>query len=169
MSAAKIDVDIRVDDDGWRQLGVDCDAACRAAITAAAHRTQTEQAALDLLLTSDDEMRRLNSQWRGNDKPTDVLSFPASDGPNRTSVRFLGDIAMGLGTCVGDAGRLERDISRHISHLATHGFLHLLGYDHVNSADAEVMEALEVHILGDLGYPNPYESPQSNPKSAPVR
>lgn len=169
MSAVTIDIDMRLDDEDWRELGVDCAAVCRLAIEAAAHRTQTKRASLDLLLTSDDEMRRLNSHWRGIDKPTDVLSFPASDGPGQADVKFLGDIAMGFGTCVRDADRLGRDMSRHMSHLAAHGFLHLLGYDHVDSTGAAAMEALEVQILGDLGYPDPYEWAPPSQKSAPVR
>ncbi len=163
MSRPSIELDIRIDDEGWRELGVDIEDACQSAVAAAASRTQTASVGVDMLLTSDAEMRRLNNQWRGKDKPTDVLSFPAGSSPPG-GAPFLGDIALGLETCSRDAARLGRPMNRHIAHLAVHGFLHLLGYDHVETSDAETMEALEVHILGDLGYPDPYESsePQSN-------
>ena len=167
--SAGVEIDVRIDGEGWESLGIDCGAASRAAIQSAAQQVGVLQGTVDLLLTTDAEMRRLNAQWRGIDKPTDVLSFPAGAPPTGADAEFLGDIALGLETCVQDAKAMERDIARHVSHLAVHGFLHLLGYDHVESADAEVMEALEVKILGDLGYPNPYDLPLTAEKPTPVR
>lgn len=167
--SAGVEIDVRIDDEGWEALGVDCGAASCTAIETAARHVEVSQGNVDVLLTSDAEMRRLNAQWRGIDKPTDVLSFPAGAPPTGANAAFLGDIALGLETCVQDARAMERDIARHVSHLAVHGFLHLLGYDHVESADAEAMEALEVKILGDLGYPNPYDVPLTAAKPTPVR
>jgi len=98
----------------------------------------------------------LNKQWRGFDKPTDVLSFP-SDGPDFPGApRLLGDIALGYETSTADAAKLSRPLDAHISHLVLHGFLHLLGYDHIEPADAAVMEKLEAEILAELGWPDPY-------------
>lgn len=167
--SAGLEIDVRIDDAGWGSVGADCAAVIREAITTAAQRTDVSQGVVDVLLTSDAEMQRLNAQWRGIDKPTDVLSFPVGDAPQGQADPFLGDIALGLETCVQDARAMEREIARHVSHLAVHGFLHLLGYDHEESADAEAMEGLEVKILGDLGYPNPYEITQTAAKPTPVR
>lgn len=169
MSESSITIDSRIDDAGWTKLDADCVAQSRLAIEAAARRVEIGRAAVDLLFTSDAHMQRLNAQWRGLDKATDVLSFPAGDAPEQDGVRFLGDIALGLETCIRDAETLEREMAQHVSHLAVHGFLHLLGYDHVDKGDANVMEELEVRILGDLGYPDPYLIDESNTKRAPAR
>lgn len=111
-----------------------------------------------VLFTSDAEMRELNRRWRNIDKPTDVLSFP-SDGPQPPGEpKFHGDIALGFETALSDAEAMQQPFEAHVAHLLVHGFLHLLGYDHMKPEDAAVMEPLEVQILGDLGWPNPYDS-----------
>lgn len=111
---------------------------------------------VDILFTDDAEMRELNRQWRKLDKPTDVLSFP-SDGPDLASQpKHLGDIALGYETAVRDAEAMNRPFEAHVSHLLVHGFLHLLGYDHMAPEDSTVMEPLEIKILASLGWPDPY-------------
>jgi probable rRNA maturation factor len=101
-----------------------------------------------------DEGRQLNSQWRGRDKATNVLAFPLGD--SDFEPRLLGDIVIcapvANAECSDDAAAREA----HWAHLAIHGVLHLLGYDHENDGDAALMESRERTILADLGYPDPY-------------
>jgi probable rRNA maturation factor len=111
---------------------------------------------VSVLFTNDAEMRALNGRWRNIDKATDVLSFPA-DGPEiPNAAKLLGDIALGYETAFNDSERMNRTFESHVSHLLIHGFLHLLGYDHITDEDAAVMEPLEVKILAGLGWPDPY-------------
>ena len=105
-----------------------------------------------VLLTDDDEMQRLNAQFRAKDKPTDVLSFPA-DGRDAP---FLGDLAIGYTYSAKDAESMGKSLPDHLSHLLIHGYLHLLGYDHTNDENAEEMEALERRALASLGIADPY-------------
>jgi len=118
------------------------------------------EAELAVMLTDDAGIRTLNSNWRGIDKPTNVLSFPAlqpsaDSGPD-DAPRMLGDIAIAYQTTRKEADDEHKPFDHHLSHLAVHGFLHLIGYDHENDADAETMEALEREILAQLGIPDPY-------------
>jgi probable rRNA maturation factor len=110
-----------------------------------------------ILLTSDAEVRTLNAKWRGIDKATNVLSFPAPDAPgDLESDDFLGDIAMAGETVLREAAEQGAEPAHHLQHLTVHGLLHLLGYDHENSDDATEMETLEIDILARIGVPNPY-------------
>jgi probable rRNA maturation factor len=112
------------------------------------------------MLTDDAGIRTLNSNWRGIDKPTNVLSFPALQptGASREddAPRMLGDIAIAYQTMRKEADDEQKPFDHHLSHLAVHGFLHLIGYDHETDDDAEAMETLEAEILAQLGIPNPY-------------
>ena len=130
------------------------------AIAAATVDTDVADAELAVMLTDDSGIRTLNSNWRGVDKPTNVLSFPAlqPDGGRREddAPRMLGDIAIAYQTMRREADDEQKPFDHHLSHLAVHGFLHLIGYDHENDADAEAMEALEQEILAQLGIPDPY-------------
>jgi probable rRNA maturation factor len=116
-----------------------------------------------VLFTSDEEIHTLNREWRGRDKPTNVLSFPmlerdellalAADGPPE----MLGDIALAHQTCVREAADKGIALEAHAAHLIVHGLLHLAGHDHEISDDhAEAMEALEVKALALLGIADPY-------------
>ena len=117
---------------------------------------------LGVRLTNDAEVRALNAEWRGKDKPTNVLSFPmaeademddaSGDGPEL----MLGDIVLAHGVCVAEAADKAISIEAHASHLLVHGTLHLLGYDHHNDAAASDMEAREVRALARLGIADPY-------------
>jgi probable rRNA maturation factor len=110
-----------------------------------------------ILLTSDAEVRTLNHKWRGIDKATNVLSFPAPEAPgDLESDDFLGDIAMACETVLREAAEQGTDPAHHLQHLTVHGLLHLLGYDHENPDDATEMETLEIEILARIGVPNPY-------------
>jgi probable rRNA maturation factor len=117
-------------------------------------------AEIAVMLTDDAGIRTLNSNWRGIDKPTNVLSFPAlqptGEGRADEAPRLLGDIAIAFETTRGEADDEQTPFDHHLSHLAVHGFLHLIGYDHEKDDDAEAMETLEAEILAQLGIPDPY-------------
>ena len=116
-----------------------------------------------LLFSDDAEVHALNREWRGKDKPTNVLSFPmleredllalASDGPPE----LLGDIALALETCAREAAGKGVPLEHHAAHLVVHGLLHLAGHDHVHSdEEAAAMEALEIKALALMGIADPY-------------
>ena len=147
--------------DGW-QSEPDAEAVIQRAIAAAAEiaDADTGEAELAVMLTDDAGIRTLNNNWRGIDKPTNVLSFPALPptgpaGPD-DAPRMLGDIAIAFETTRAEADDEQKPFDHHLSHLAVHGFLHLIGYDHEEEEDAEAMEALETEILAQLGIPDPY-------------
>lgn len=110
------------------------------------------------------ESRRLNRDWRGKDKPTNVLSFPFDDagvGSHRAGVKgvapWLGDIVICAPVVAREAREQGKPLSAHWCHMTIHGVLHLLGYDHVLERDAGRMEAVEIKLLARLGFDNPYE------------
>jgi probable rRNA maturation factor len=129
---------------------IDGETIVRRAVTAAAP-PDTSDRELSVVLTDDAAIRALNAQWRKKDEPTNVLSFPA---PANASI--LGDIVIAYETTAREAAQEQKPLADHLSHLAVHGFLHLLGYDHESDADADVMEQLEREILARLGVPDPY-------------
>lgn len=161
--ASRLSVDIRVQAGDWAGALEDIEPLSRRALEAAAADTGVA-GEVSVLFTDDAEMRVLNSQWRGKDKPTDVLSFPSDSPTPPGEPDFLGDIAIGLETSRTDSLALKRPLDAHISHLLVHGFLHLLGHDHIDDADAAVMEPLEVGILAKLGWPDPYQDVSPNPR-----
>lgn len=117
---------------------------------------------LGVRLTSDEAVRALNAQWRGKDKPTNVLSFPMADADELDGADadgpelMLGDIVLAHGVCASEAADKAISIAAHASHLLVHGTLHLLGYDHHDDAAAADMEAREVRALARLGIADPY-------------
>jgi len=148
--------------DAW-QNEPDAETAIQRAIAVAAEMVDADTggAELAVMLTDDTGIRTLNNNWRGIDKPTNVLSFPAlqptaearweDDAP-----RMLGDIAIAYETTRREADDEQKPFDHHLTHLAVHGFLHLIGYDHEKDQDADTMEALETEILMQLGIPDPY-------------
>ncbi len=131
------------------------------AVSAAAKAVSTPTAELAIVLADDSAIRTLNRKWRGRDAPTNVLSFPASDEPRRggkppAQSPYIGDIVIAYQTTAREAVAEGKPFKHHLAHLAIHGFLHLLGYDHENDREAEVMEALERRILKRLAVPDPY-------------
>jgi probable rRNA maturation factor len=105
-----------------------------------------------VLLTNDAEVRNLNARFRGQDAPTNVLSFSAPS----SVAGAVGDIALALGVCAREAADQGKTLAWHMQHLVAHGVLHLLGYDHQSDAEAEAMEAIERRIMAGLGAPDPY-------------
>jgi len=146
------------------EIGISPDAAAldaalpkliAAAIAAANQAAGPAQGEVTIVVDDDARIRALNKLWRGFDKATNVLSFPAPDaqpGPART----LGDIAISYQTAAREAAAEGKSFADHMAHLSVHGFLHLLGYDHESDADAQTMEQLERVILARLGVPDPY-------------
>ena len=141
---------------------LDAEAVIHRAIETAATMVDadTGDAELAVMLTDDAGIRTLNGNWRGIDKPTNVLSFPAlqpvgAGGPDDVP-RMLGDIAIAYETTRKEADDEQKPFDHHLSHLAVHGFLHLVGYDHEKDTEAEAMENLEREILSLLGIPDPY-------------
>jgi len=144
------------------QTEPDAEAVIQRAIEAAAGIADADvgDAELAIMLTDATGIRTLNSNWRGIDKPTNVLSFPALQPSGRggpdDAPRMLGDIAIAYETVRMEADDEQKPFQHHLSHLAIHGFLHLIGYDHEKDVDAETMEALEAEILAQLGIPDPF-------------
>jgi probable rRNA maturation factor len=158
---------VTVGPDGWRTALGDPEALCRKAVAAALAKAVPgrwlAEAEVSLLLSDDVTVRRLNADWRGHDRATNVLSFPALGlvpgvWPDQAPARppFLGDIVLALETVRREAASEGKPLPAHLSHLVVHGTLHLLGYDHEREADARVMEGLERRILAALGVADPY-------------
>lgn len=105
------------------------------------------------LFAADADMKALNARWRGLDKPTNVLAFPAAE----NCENWLGDLALGLETVQAEAQAQGKSFEAHLAHLLVHGMLHLLKYDHESEAEAEQMEARERALLAQLGYEDPYK------------
>ena len=115
-------------------------------------------AEVSLLLTDDAEVTALNARWRGQDKPTNVLSFPSAPADRLLDSATLGDVALAFETLKREAEAWGVPLQDHYRHLVTHGFLHLIGYDHETDDEAERMEALETRILAGLGVSDPYRA-----------
>lgn len=145
----KLEVDISVTSALWRGRE---DGLANALAAAAAF--ELKQGSVSLLLGDDHGIQALNRDFRGKDAPTNVLSFPPSVFGNDPS--FLGDIALAAETIAQEAEFQGKSFDNHAAHLVVHGFLHLLGYDHENDADAVKMESRERDILASLGIDDPY-------------
>jgi probable rRNA maturation factor len=122
-------------------------------------RLKNRAVEINILLTTDAAIKRLNRDFRGMDKATNVLSFPASPPPRgaaKDAPVLLGDVALAVQTVRREARAQGKSPESHTVHLVAHGVLHLLGYDHMRLKDAKIMEKLECDILASLGYPDPY-------------
>jgi probable rRNA maturation factor len=132
-------------------------ALVRQAIVAAASAVSTTEGELAIVLTDDSAIRALNRDWRRKDSATNVLSFPASRPvAAHGAPRLLGDIVIAYETAEREARAERKPFAHHLAHLAVHGFLHLVGYDHAGNDEAQTMEGLEVAILAGLDVPDPY-------------
>ncbi len=148
--AAIVTVDVVIDADAWSAHGDASDIVRRAIEKAATFEARRGEIAV--LLTDDASIRNMNSTWRGIDKPTNVLSFPAGE----SAGAHLGDIAIACETVALEAARENKTFLDHLAHLSIHGYLHLIGFDHETDREAERMEQLETRILADLGIADPY-------------
>jgi probable rRNA maturation factor len=180
-------IDVLVDSEHWTDARA-AGAIVRRAVRQAAAVLSPHPSELAIVLTDDAAMRRLNRNWRGVDAPTNVLSFATTNTGNRAGSprgnqhrayrdhlprnhldrnhldrNHLGDIVLAYQTIEREARREDKPFNHHLTHLAVHGFLHLLGYDHETDTQARRMEAAERAILRDLGVPDPYAATASTP------
>lgn len=157
MSSLSDLIDIDLVHPEWAALVPDYDAYIARAVQAACDILGlAPRAELSIALMSDAQLRVLNRDYRGKDKPTNVLSFPAT-GPAYDDGHILGDIALARETIIREAADKDISAAQHLTHLVIHGYLHLSGYDHDTDDAAGIMEALEIKAMAHLGYGNPYE------------
>jgi probable rRNA maturation factor len=146
-------IDVLVESALWKETQ-DAGPAARRAIAEAAALLSTPRAELAIVLTDDSAIRLLNRAWRGVDAATNVLSFPTSGAGGKPPL--IGDIVLAFETIAREARAERKPFVHHVAHLAVHGFLHLLGHDHLRKADAEAMERIERDVLRRLAIPDPY-------------
>lgn len=158
------EVDILIEAEGWSGIE-NLEAIIRRAVDAALAAEGRSGAAISLMLGDDAAIRTLNASFRGKDKATNVLSFPAPAMPGDPEPA-LGDIALAYETCAREAEEEGKALADHLTHLVVHGTLHLLGHDHETEAEAEAMEALEIRILAGLGIADPYAMSEPATRSA---
>ena len=148
-------------DDAWERTLPDVENIAQAAARLALDGVeQADRIEISIVLTNDAEIRELNRTWRGQDKPTNVLSFPGeTDTSAPAAPVLLGDIVVAFETATREVNddHAAASLADHLAHLIVHGVLHLLGYDHEIDAEAEEMEQLETELLAQLGIPNPYQ------------
>lgn len=131
------------------------------ALSTAHQHGQTRQGELTLRIVDSDEIQQLNNEFRGKDKPTNVLSFPfeAPEGlPPEALPPLLGDIIICANVVQQEASEQNKPLNAHWAHMVMHGVFHLLGYDHIDDNDAQTMEALEVEALAAQGFADPYDT-----------
>ncbi len=163
-----VQIDLLLEDERWAQTDLAglAQSACPAVF---AHLKLDGTFEISLLGCDDVRIAALNSEFREKPQPTNVLSWPTTDraaetpgqtpafpDPSDPQDLELGDIAIAYDTCFREAQTAEKTMKAHVSHLLVHGTLHLLGYDHINDADATLMESTEIAILAKLGFANPY-------------
>jgi probable rRNA maturation factor len=146
-------IEVEIEDEAWTRALPTAEAVVIQAATAALAKG-VGISEITVLLTDDAAVQDLNARFRGKDRPTNVLSFPAPE----TARPHLGDVALAYGVCAAEAADQGKTLAAHLAHLTAHGVLHLIGYDHETEAEAEAMEGLERAILAGLGLPDPYES-----------
>ncbi|OBQ67850.1 rRNA maturation RNase YbeY [Mesorhizobium erdmanii] len=155
--AALVDIDISVEAGDWPDEASLKRLVDRAADAAFTETGVTGRSELSVVFSDDAHIQTLNAGWRGKDKPTNVLSFPAfpfvEGGPLPP---MLGDIVLAAETVSREAALEDKPVRNHITHLVIHGLLHLLGYDHETDTEAEEMEAIERAALARLAIPDPY-------------
>jgi probable rRNA maturation factor len=160
-------------DEDWQKLA---DAAVKAAFTVSSHGDLANAPftlSISISLSTDAAVQTLNAQYRGKDKPTNVLSFPMLEPSELDALAntddgevLLGDMILAFETCDTEAAEKAIPIADHVNHLIVHGTLHLLGLDHIDDIQAEHMEALEVKALASLGLGNPYSDHLTHTEAA---
>jgi len=164
-------IDVSVACPGWKEVCPGVEGLVRHAGERALQRgfvasglEWREPVELGITLADAAEERRLNRDYRGEDKPTNVLAFPAWK--TETSVPLgapilLGDVVLGFEVLLREAAEHRKPLADHLMHLTVHGVLHLLGFDHATPIEAEAMESLEKAILAEMGVPDPYRDTMS--------
>lgn len=164
-----LDVELDQSDDwdqsaDWQLLA---DKAVKAAVIVSSHGWLADAlfaASISIRLSENDDVQALNAQWRGKDKPTNVLSFPMIERDDFDALSntddgevLIGDMILAREVCVQEATEKGISLPDHVAHLIVHGTLHLLGYDHIDEHEGDVMEELEAKALASLGLANPYD------------
>lgn len=156
-------IDIIINENQWLDIYKDTSelhSLCELVVGAsslAAKLNWPQDAELSLVFTNDNEMAKINGEWRDMAKPTNVLSFPGDDiAVGEDAGPMIGDIIFAHATIIREAHEQGKKIKDHLTHLMVHGFLHLFGYDHIEDDEAEQMEALETKILHALEIDDPY-------------
>lgn len=160
-----IALELSIEAQGWNEVP-DAEALIQHALEAAERKAGLQlapEAEVSVLLCDDATIQELNANWRGKNTPTNVLSFPAAVPGKLAERALLGDIAIAWETTAREASAEGKPVTNHLTHLAVHGFLHLVGFDHERAADAEIMEGLETNILAGLGIPDPYAGELAEP------
>ncbi|MCV3768321.1 rRNA maturation RNase YbeY [Rhizobium sp. TRM95796] len=166
----RLDIQLSLEEGDWQTEEVLAAFARRVLEHAATHLAEKERqpfskqpVEVSLVFTNDAAIREINAEWREQDKPTNVLSFPAFPlAPGGKPGPMLGDIILAEETLRREALDLGVAFEDHLTHLLVHGFLHLFGYDHMTEEEAAVMEGLEIRILAELGLENPYGDDDRN-------
>lgn len=167
-------IEVALDAPAWRSDLADPKAVCQRALDASLKQVPPPawlgSVEIGILLTDDATSQRLNAAYRGQDRSTNVLSFPTFDrlldaGPGNVpdGTVPLGDVVLALETVRSEAAAARISLADHLSHLVVHGYLHLLGYDHESDDDAALMETLERTILAELGIADPYAGDPQGP------
>lgn len=155
-----MEIAVSLHDTAWLDGCADLESRARTAVAAVLSQLAVDAPLeISLVFTDDAEQRALNRDWRGKDRPTNVLSFPNMDdgGPAAPGLpRLLGDVVLARETVAREAREQGKTLADHTMHLLVHGTLHLLGYDHEQAGEAAEMEALERAVLGGLGIADPY-------------
>jgi probable rRNA maturation factor len=166
----RLDIQLSLEEGDWQSEEALQAFSRRVLEHAAAHLAEKERqpfpkqsVEVSLVFTNDAAIREINAEWREQDKPTNVLSFPAFPlAPGGKPGPMLGDIILAEETLRREALDLGVAFEDHLTHLLVHGFLHLFGYDHMTEEEAAVMEGLEIRILAELGLENPYGDDDRN-------
>jgi probable rRNA maturation factor len=154
----RIAIDIARESPLWERLA-DAGPLVERAVAAAVRTgglVHAPGAELSVVLTDDTAIAGINATWRGKDKATNVLSFPAAPAAAIARSPLIGDIVLAYETLEREADEAGLVLADHFTHLVVHGFLHLFGYDHESDTEAEAMEALETRVLAELGVADPY-------------
>jgi probable rRNA maturation factor len=165
---AKLKIDVLVDSGHWKSAG-NIRTLLRRAVAEAASTQSTSDAELAIVLSDDSAIRQLNRLWRGVDAATNVLSFPAATRQAEDEPAHLGDIVLAYQTIAREAQTEGKPFAHHVVHLAVHGYLHLVGFDHEQDDDAETMEQAERKILHRLSIPDPYRQNAGEGRTAQRR
>lgn len=168
MGQVRVDLQVSLEDVRWKNaIEHSIDAFIQTHIEATLNfdrivNSVPKHVEVSIVLTNDEEIQALNRDYRGKDKPTNVLSFPQETDLLRlkdlSACVLLGDIVLSIETIQREAEQQQKLMQHHLAHLIVHSTLHLLGYDHETDSDAQVMESLEIDILHLHGISNPYES-----------
>ena len=156
-----LDVQIADELEGWAAYLPTDDELQHWATAALQERTEFTEPELTIRLVHNDESQELNSEYRGKDKPTNVLSFPF-DAPPEVPIELLGDLIICAPVVQAEASEQGKTPQAHWAHMVVHGCLHLLGYDHIKDDEAETMENLERQIMAALGFSDPYSDDEAS-------